>query len=138
MAIKRPLPPRARGRVIQLTDFELQVLAKASLIPRGRLTTYAFLAQAVNRPTAVRAVANALSKNPWLIKIPCHRVVASSGQVGGYAGGVNKKIRLLKKEGIDIAGQTIKNFEKIIYPSPFPHPSKMKGHSININHFFKV
>ncbi len=72
-------------------------------IPRGRVTTYKEVARAVSRPRAARAVGNALNRNPYGSKrVPCHRVVRSSGLAGGYAKGVRVKIKMLRKEGIDI------------------------------------
>ncbi len=105
-----------QGKFTDLSVFISQVLAAVKKISKGRITTYKFLARAVGQPKAIRAVANALGKNPYLIKIPCHRVVRSDGRVGGYCLGANKKICLLKKEGIKIeAGGRIKNFKKVIY-----------------------
>ena len=64
--------------------------------------TYSQVAKAIGKPLAVRAVANAIGKNPYAPKIPCHRVIRSDGSLGGYSGkgGVKTKRSLLKKEGI--------------------------------------
>ena len=66
--------------------------------------TYSQVAKAVGRPLAVRAVANAIAKNPYPSQIPCHRIIRSNGSLGGYSavGGVKRKKNLLKKEGIII------------------------------------
>ena len=71
-------------------------------IPKGTVKTYSEVAEAIGKPLAVRAVANAIGKNPYPIQIPCHRVIRSDGSLGGYSGtgGVKKKKNLLKKEGI--------------------------------------
>ena len=71
-------------------------------IPRGQLRTYSQVANAIKKPNAVRAVANAIGKNPYAPKIPCHRVIRSDGSLGGYSGkgGINAKRKLLKLEGI--------------------------------------
>jgi len=71
-------------------------------IPRGSVKTYSQVAKAIGKPHAVRAVANAIGKNPYAPKIPCHRVIRSDGSLGGYSGkgGVKTKRFLLKKEGI--------------------------------------
>ena len=63
---------------------------------------YSDVAKAINKPKSVRAVANAVGKNPYAPKIPCHRVIRSDGSLGGYSGkgGVNTKRKLLKSEGI--------------------------------------
>ena len=73
-------------------------------IPRGKVKTYAQVAKAIGKPLAVRAVANAIGKNPYAPKIPCHRVIRSNGSLGGYSGkgGVKTKRFLLQKEGITI------------------------------------
>ena len=99
----------------KLTDFELKVLEKLKKVSVGRVTTYSELARAVNCPKASRAVGNAIHKNPWAPKVPCHRAVKSNGQVGGYAKGVRKKIETLEKEGIVIKREKIIDFEKILF-----------------------
>ena len=80
-----------------MTDFERDVLRQTRMIPYGQTITYSELAIHVGRPTATRAVGQALAKNPYPIIIPCHRVVARSGP-GGYMGGVELKTRLLELE----------------------------------------
>tara|TARA_B110000971_G_C19894462_1_gene446973 strand:- start:717 stop:944 length:228 start_codon:yes stop_codon:yes gene_type:complete len=71
-------------------------------IPRGKVKTYSEVAKAIGKPLAVRAVANAIGRNPYPTKIPCHRVIRSDGSLGGYSGkgGIKTKKILLKKEGI--------------------------------------
>ena len=73
-------------------------------IPRGKVKTYAQIAKALGKPKAFRAVANAVSKNPYAPKIPCHRVIRSDGKLGWYSakGGLKAKKSLLKKEGIHL------------------------------------
>jgi len=82
-----------------LTDFEREVLVETRRIPYGSVKTYTGLAEMVGRPKAVRAVGNALRKNPLPLVIPCHRVVGKNG-IGGYSSGRGIKERLLKLEGI--------------------------------------
>ena len=86
------------------TKFQLKVWAYLSKIPRGRVKTYSQVAKAIGKPLAVRAVANAIGKNPYPPKIPCHRVIRSDGSLGGYSGkgGVKTKRFLLQKEGITL------------------------------------
>ena len=86
------------------TKFQLKVWAYLRKIPRGKVKTYAQVAKAIRKPLAVRAVANAIGKNPYAPKIPCHRVIRSDGSLGGYSGkgGVKTKRFLLKKEGIKL------------------------------------
>ena len=70
----------------QGTDFQQQVWLSLRQIPAGRTYSYRQLAQAIERPQAMRAVGQALSKNPLSIILPCHRVILQSGGLGGYAG----------------------------------------------------
>jgi len=84
------------------TEFQVKVWRAIAKIPRGEVRTYKELAKAIKKPTAIRAVANACGKNPYPVKIPCHRVVGSNGYLGGYSGkgGIRQKKSLLKKEGV--------------------------------------
>ena len=84
------------------TEFQLKVWAYLRKIPRGSVKNYSQVAKAIGKPLAVRAVANAVGKNPNPPKIPCHRVIRSDGSLGGYSGkgGIKTKRFLLKKEGI--------------------------------------
>ncbi len=82
-----------------VSQFQRAVLRGASAIPRGELRTYSELAAEIGKPKAVRAVGNALARNPLPLFIPCHRVVRSSGALGGYAFGLPLKMRLLQYEG---------------------------------------
>ena len=84
------------------TKFQLKIWGILKKIPKGTVKTYSEIAKAVGKPLAVRAVANAIAKNPYPIQIPCHRVIRSNGLLGGYSGkgGVKKKKNLLRKEGI--------------------------------------
>jgi methylated-DNA-[protein]-cysteine S-methyltransferase len=86
------------------TSFQLKVWGYLRKIPRGSTRTYSQVAKGIGKPLAVRAVANAIGKNPYPPKIPCHRVIRSDGSLGGYSGkgGVNTKKMLLKKEGINL------------------------------------
>ena len=82
------------------TDFQIMVWKEIKKIPKGEVRTYKEIAVAISRPKASRAVANACGKNPFPLKIPCHRVIGSNGYIGGYSGegGIKKKIELLKLE----------------------------------------
>ena len=82
-----------------LTDFEWQVLQATLTIPLGETRSYRWIANKIGRPKAVRAVGQALRKNPYPLIIPCHRVVRSDGKPGGYAGKMDgKKAKLLAIE----------------------------------------
>tara|TARA_Y100000817_G_scaffold189822_1_gene148317 strand:- start:45 stop:317 length:273 start_codon:yes stop_codon:yes gene_type:complete len=84
------------------TKFQQKVWKYLLKIPFGSVKTYSQVAKAIGKPSAIRAVANAIGKNPDPPRIPCHRVIRSDGSLGGYSGkgGVKKKKLLLKNEGI--------------------------------------
>ena len=86
------------------TKFQLKVWNYLKKIRRGSVKTYSQVAKGIGKPFAVRAVANAIGKNPYAPKIPCHRVVRSNGSLGGYSGkgGIKTKKLLLKREGITL------------------------------------
>lgn len=83
------------------TDFQLGVWTELQKIPFGTCITYAELARRLGNPKVIRAAATANGKNPLGILIPCHRVVGSSGDLVGYAGGLHRKKWLLQHEGGD-------------------------------------
>jgi methylated-DNA-[protein]-cysteine S-methyltransferase len=89
--------------------FQRRVLPKEYRIPRGMVCTYGRLAAKLGHPRAARAVGNALARNPFPIIIPCHRTIRSDGSLGGYAGGLEMKRRLLELEGIrlDLRGRVL-------------------------------
>ena len=82
------------------TEFQIKVWKEISKIPKGKTKSYKEIAIAIGRPKSSRAVANACGRNPYPIEIPCHRVIKSSGEIGGYSGkgGVEAKKILLSKE----------------------------------------
>ena len=86
------------------TKFQVKVWAFLKKIPRGSVKNYSQVAKGIGKPLAGRAVANAIGKNPFSPKIPCHRVIRSDGSLGGYSGkgGIKTKKKLLKKEGITL------------------------------------
>ena len=88
--------------ILKGTKFQLKVWKYIKTIKKGQIKTYLEVAKAINEPNAVRAVANAIGKNPHAPKIPCHRVIRSDGTLGGYSGsgGIKTKKKLLKSEGI--------------------------------------
>lgn len=81
-----------------MTEFEKKVLRITSAIPLGQVRTYKWVAERTGRPRAWRAVANALHKNPFALFIPCHRVVKSSRDSGGYSWGKDIKKDLINLE----------------------------------------
>src|SRR3954469_18426679 len=89
------------GRLKPTMNFNEKVWAITARIPRGKVATYGDIARALNC-TAYRAVGNALNKNPYAPTVPCHRVVGSDGSLTGFAGGLEKKRELLKREGLTL------------------------------------
>ncbi len=87
------LPFAERG-----TAFQRAVWAAVREVPPGSVTSYAALARTLGRPRSARAVGAALAANPWLLVVPCHRVVAVGGALTGYAGGLARKRALLAFE----------------------------------------
>jgi methylated-DNA-[protein]-cysteine S-methyltransferase len=86
------------------TKFQLKVWNYLKKIPKGEVRSYLEVAKAIGKPLAVRAVANAIGKNPYAPKIPCHRVIRSDRSLGGYSGkgGIKTKRLLLKIEGVTL------------------------------------
>jgi methylated-DNA-[protein]-cysteine S-methyltransferase len=80
------------------TEFERHVWRAIQDVPYGETRTYKWLAERVGSPDGSRAVGQALSKNPIPIVIPCHRIIESTGKIGGYSAGVRVKRRLLEME----------------------------------------
>ena len=77
------------------TNFQIKVWKEIAKIPKGKTKSYKEIAIAIGRPKSSRAVANACGKNPYPIEIPCHRVIRSHGEVGGYSAGGSKVKRIL-------------------------------------------
>ena len=88
---------------LQGTDFQREVWNQLLAIPAGDTRTYLDVAQAINRPKATRAVAQACGANPVAVVVPCHRVVMSDGSIGGYSGLPGVKQVLLSAEGVELA-----------------------------------
>jgi methylated-DNA-[protein]-cysteine S-methyltransferase len=92
--------PIKAGRIMPGMNFNQKVWALPARIPAGKVTTYARIARALGSK-GYRAVGNALNKNPYAPAVPCHRVVGSNGSLTGFAGGLEKKQRLLVEEGVE-------------------------------------
>ena len=93
---------RASNNNFRGTKFQKKVWNYLKTIRKGTVKSYKQVAIAINKPKSARAVANAVGKNPFAPKIPCHRVIRSDGSLGGYSGkgGLKTKKLLLKREGI--------------------------------------
>ena len=98
-----------------VTKFQEKVYKLCKKIPEGKVITYKAIAEKLGTK-AYRAVGTALAKNPYAPIVPCHRVVNSDGNVGNFSGkgGINGKIKMLKKEGINIKNKKI-DFEKFLF-----------------------
>lgn len=83
----------------RLSFFTQRVYLAACSIPKGQTRSYQWVARQAGFPKAVRAVGNALNRNPFAPRVPCHRVIRSDGSLGGFAGGSRKKQSLLRREG---------------------------------------
>lgn len=90
-----------------ITPFQRTVLAVAANIPAGGVLTYHQVAKMLKQPKASRAVGQALARNPIPIILPCHRVIASDGSLRGYAGGLERKRKLLTLEGVLVDGDSV-------------------------------
>jgi len=81
------------------TEFQLQVWTALRSIPYGLTSTYSAVGESIGNPDATRAVGQAVGRNPISIIIPCHRVIGEDGSLVGYAGGIERKKKLLRLEG---------------------------------------
>lgn len=88
-------PPQPLTLWVKGTNFQLQVWRALLQVPPGRITTYQAIAQLIDRPSATRAVGNAIGQNPVAYLIPCHRVIRESGLLGGYRWGLDRKAAML-------------------------------------------
>jgi methylated-DNA-[protein]-cysteine S-methyltransferase len=84
------------------TPFSKRLLQATARIPFGETRTYRDMATAAGNPLAVRAAGNALGHNPIPIVVPCHRVLRTGGSIGGYTGGLDRKVLLLATEGVEL------------------------------------
>jgi methylated-DNA-[protein]-cysteine S-methyltransferase len=92
---------------------EHRVYEKLLKVPKGKVTTYSELAKAVGLKNGQRAIGRIMSKNPFPVIVPCHRVILSTGKIGGYAWGEKIKTNLLSEEGIKIKHGKILDKSKI-------------------------
>jgi len=102
-----------------MISFSQKVYQLTKKVPKGRVTTYKEVAKALGI-RAYQAVGQALSRNPYAPIVPCHRVVATDGGIGGFSGKrkgkqIQRKKALLKKEGIEFVGDKVRNFKKVLF-----------------------
>jgi methylated-DNA-[protein]-cysteine S-methyltransferase len=96
-------------------NVQQKIFKKLLEVPRGRITTYGELAKAVGLKNGQRAVGKIMNKNPYPVIIPCHRVVMSTGKIGGYAYGEHVKTKMLNDEGIEIENGKIVDLKNTLY-----------------------
>ena len=96
-------------------NLEQKIYKKLLEVPKGQITTYGELSKAVGLKNGQRAVGKIMNKNPYPVIIPCHRVVMSNGNIGGYAYGKHIKTKLLTDEGIQIENEKIIDLQNKIY-----------------------
>ena len=96
-------------------NVQQKIFKKLLEVPKGQITTYGELAKAFGLKNGQRTVCKIMNKNPYPVIIPCHRVVMSTGKIGGYAYGEHVKIKMLNNEGIKIKNGKIVDMENIIY-----------------------
>ena len=92
-----------------------KIYKKLLQVPLGRITTYGELSRAIGLKNGQRVIGKLMKNNPFPVIIPCHRVVKSNREIGGYAFGVDIKRNMLTKEGICIKNDKIENFEKSFF-----------------------
>jgi O-6-methylguanine DNA methyltransferase len=90
-----------------ITPFYQEVYQKTRSIPRGRVTTYGAIAESLGSKKLSRAVGNAMAANPFVLVVPCHRVVRSTLETGIYGRGPELKPRLLRREGVSFNGRKV-------------------------------
>ena len=94
-------------------NLEHKVYKKLLQVPKGKVTTYSELAKAVGLKNGQRTIGRIMSKNPFPVIVPCHRVILSNGKIGGYAWGEKIKTNMLSKEGVKIKKGKILDSNKI-------------------------
>jgi methylated-DNA-[protein]-cysteine S-methyltransferase len=94
---------------VEGSQFARRVVSAVRRIPAGRVSTYGDVAAAAGRPKAARAVGNIMRKC-HARDVPCHRVIAAAGQLGGYGGQLELKRALLRAEGVLVSGKRIRDF----------------------------
>lgn len=97
-----------------MTSFNEKAWKLLTKVPKGKVTTYKILAEKLGTK-AYRAVGQAMNKNPYAPRVPCHRVVGSDGSLTGYASGLKNKVKILKKEGIQVKNGKVVGFKEKLF-----------------------
>mgnify|MGYP001283476795 FL=1 len=98
-----------------MTRFQSDCYEALKKVPKGKVITYAGLAIMIGRPKAHRAVGSAMNKNPYAPQVPCHRVVKSNGDLGGFATDIEVKIKRLQEEGVMVSDNKIVDFRSTLF-----------------------
>ena len=98
-----------------MTRFQSDCYEALKKVPQGKVITYAGLARMIGRPKAHRAVGSAMNKNPYAPQVPCHRVVKSNGDLGGFATDIDVKIKRLQEEGVMVSDNKIVDFRSTLF-----------------------
>src|SRR5206468_13120190 len=98
------------------TDFSRRVLSVIRRVPPGRVASYGEVAKLAGRPRAARAVGN-IMKTCGRPDVPCHRVIAAGGRLGGYGGSETLKRSLLAAEGVIVSGSRIRELDRVRWPA---------------------
>ncbi len=101
-----------------MTSFQSQCYETLKKVPPGNVISYGGLAKMIGRPNAHRAVGSAMNKNPFAPIVPCHRLVKSNGELGGFSGDINLKIKRLQEEGVKVSNNKIVNFQSVLFKTP--------------------
>jgi methylated-DNA-[protein]-cysteine S-methyltransferase len=96
-------------------DFQRKVLTRLQAVPRGAVLSYQALGAVAGSARAARAVGNAMHNNPVPVYVPCHRVIASDGGIGGYGGGLTRKLQLLRAEGFAMENAAVKISDRAVW-----------------------
>ena len=94
---------------------EKKIYKKLLTVPHGKITTYNELSKSIGLKNGQRLVGQMMKKNPFPVIIPCHRVIKSNGDIGGYLFGIDIKKNMLRKEGICIIKNKIDNFKDVFF-----------------------
>jgi methylated-DNA-[protein]-cysteine S-methyltransferase len=106
-----------------MTEFRRRVLSAVRRIPTGRVATYGDIAALAGKPRASRAVGN-IMRNCREPGVPCHRVIAAGGLLGGYGGNLQIKRELLRAEGIEVGVGRVRGFERARWHPTSVHDSR--------------
>jgi len=109
-----------------LKNFRARVLKAVRSIPRGRVATYGDIAELAGAPGAARAVGNVM-RGCGDPSVPCHRVIAAAGGLGGYGGSLERKRQLLRAEGLEVTPTRVRGFAAVRWPGQARETSRARA-----------